>query len=285
MANLIGERKSLRFGFVWGVLALLLFSLSVFGDVFPHERSTKPLGKNRLELTPYSSIHFFLRRQSDGKSEHYADEYGARMGYGLLQNLDVRLQYNLTRTVWGTDGGPDYIHHFFMFGLKRTMIKDQLALYLPVSFTRGDSDGTFYTLPISFMTDQIIHPRKTWTFHPTLFFGKKTEHASEFEWNSAITVSIPRKNSYIDFSGGRTNFIFFDFNLGMGMYLIPNRLALMSEILYQKNLKNLDELRASTVTARIRARINLISDEVALWPTLNLREDTFHFRMGITYCP
>lgn len=281
MANLIGERKSLHFGFVWGVLALLLFPLSVSGDVFPHERSTKPLGKNTLELTPYSSVHFFVR-QTDGKSEHYADEYGARMGYGLLQNLDVRFQYNLTRTVWGTDGGPDYIHHFFMFGLKRTMIKDQLALYLPVSFTRGDSDGTFYTLPISFMTDQIIHPRKTWTFHPTLFFGKKTDHASEFEWNSAITASIPLRSHYML---NRIDFTFLEINVGMGMYLIPDRLALLSEVLFRKNVKDLDESRASTVAAKIRARINLISDKLAFWPTLNLREGTFHFRMGITYCP
>ena len=281
MANLIGKHNSLRFGFVWGVLTLLLAPLSVSGDVFPHERSTKPLGKNRLEVTPYSSVYFFAR-QTDGESEHYADEYGTRMGYGLLQNLDVRFQYNLTRTVWGTDGGPDYIHHFFMFGLKRAMIKDRVAIYLPVSFTRGDSDGTFYTLPISFMTDQIIHPRKTWTFHPTLFFGKKTDHASEFEWNSAITVSIPVKSHFLS---NRKDFIFLDFNVGMGMYLIPGRLALMSEILYRKNLKDLDESGASTVAARIRARINLISDKLALWPTLNLRDHTFHFRMGITYCP
>ena len=201
------------------------------------------------------------------------------MGYGLLQNLDVRFQYNLTRTVWGTDGGPDYIHHFFMFGLKRAMIKDRVAIYLPVSFTTGDVVLTF---PISFMTDKAILPRKTWTFHPTLFFGKKTDHASEFEWNSAITVSIPLKSHYLF---NRKEFIFLDFNVGMGMYLIPGRLALMSEILFQKNLKDLDESGVSTTVARIRARINLLSDKLALWPTLNLREHTFHFRMGITYCP
>ena len=73
--------------------------------------------------------------------------------------------------------------------------------------------------------------------------------------------------------------------MGMGMYLIPGRLALMSEILFQKNLKDLDESGVSTTVARIRARINLLSDKLALWPTLNLREHTFHFRMGITYCP
>lgn len=278
MANLIGERKSLHFGFVWSVLALLLFPFSVSGDVFPHERSTKPLGKNRLELTPYSSIHFFVR-QTDGKSEHYADEYGARMGYGLLQNLDVRLQYNLARTIWGTDGGPDYINHFFMCGLKRAMIKDQLAIYLPVSFNTGDGA---YTQPISFLIDAVIQPRKTWVFHPTLFFGKKTDHPSKFEWNSAITVSIPLRSHYML---NRIDFTFLELNVGMGMYLIPDRLALLSELLFRKNVKDLDELRSSTVAAKIRTRINLVSDKVALWPTLNLREGTFHFRMGITYCP
>ena len=201
MANLIGKHNLLRFGFLWGVLALLLPPLSVSGDVFPHERSTKPLGKNSLEVTPYSSVYFSVL-QTDGGSEHYADEYGTRMGYGLLQNLDVRFQYNLTRTVGGTDGGPDYIHHFFMFGLKRAMIKDRVAIYLPVSFTTGDGALTF---PISFMTDKAILPRKTWTFHPTLFFGKKTDHASEFEWNSAITVSIPLKSHYLF---NRKEFIF-----------------------------------------------------------------------------
>lgn len=278
MGNLIGEHKLLRFGFVWVVPALLLLPLSVSGDVFPHERSTEPLGKNSLELTPYSSVYFFLR-QTDDKSKHYADEYGAQVGYGLLQNLDVRFQYNLARTIWGTDGGPDYINHFFMFGLKRAMVKDQLVLYLPVSFTRGDGA---YTQPISFMIDAVIQPRKTWVFHPTLFFGKKWNHPRKFEWNSAITASIPLKSHYML---NRIDFVFLEVNVGMGMYLIPDRLALLSEVLLRKNAKDLDESGTSTVAAKIGARINFISDKLALWPTLNLRDHTFHFRMGITYCP
>ena len=83
----------------------------------------------------------------------------------------------------------------------------------------------------------------------------------------------------------RIDFVFLEINVGMGMYLLPDRLALLSEVLLRKNVKYLDESGASTVAAKIGARINLMSDKLALWPTLNLREHTFLFRMGITYCP
>ena len=277
MANLIGEHKLLLFVFV-GIVPIFFFNpFAVFGDVFPEERSIKLLGKNSLEFTPYSSVHFFIRQTDRKSSEHYTDEYGAQVGYGLFQNFDVRFQYNLTRNVWGTDGGPDYIHYFFSFGLKYAMVKDQLTIYLPVSFTTGDG---VYTQPISFMIDQVIYPPKTWVFYPTIFLAKKINHTRKFELNSSITASIPLKSHYML---DRKDFIYLEINMGMGMYLIPNRLALMSEILFRKNLKRLDKSGLSTTAVRIGSRIDLMSGKWTLWPTLGLREHTFHFRMGITY--
>jgi len=71
MANLIGKHNSLRFGFVWGVLTLLLAPLSVSGDVFLLQNGDHLLPMRSAEIPAGASDRERGSRWLDFESKRY----------------------------------------------------------------------------------------------------------------------------------------------------------------------------------------------------------------------
>jgi len=242
------------------VLALVIWASSpVFGDIFPYERSAKPLGKSNLELMlTYSAFVTSIFEESD----HYANLHGIQAGYGLGQNFDFQFRYGLSQYLLGYN--DDQLLHQFAFGPKFAMLKDRLAIRLPVSFLAGDN----------------VRTSESWELSPTLFFTQKIEQISEL--NGSITAIIPLNRRDIF----NPNDVFVALNLGMGLYLIPDKLALMSEIEMTKRLSRVGRTGSSTTAVRIASRINFTGKWI-LRPEIGLGVGNYlsHFGLGITYYP
>lgn len=218
------------------------------------------MGKSNLELmSTYSAFVTSIFEDTD----HYANQYGMQAGYGLGQNFDFQFQYGLTQYLIGND---DQLRHQFAFGPKLAMLKDRLAIRLPVSFLAG----------------AYVRTSESWELLPTLFFSQKIEQISEL--NGSITAIIPLNRRDDDIFN--PNEVFVALNLGMGLYLIPDKLALMSEIEMRKKLSRLGRPGLSTTAVRIASRINF-TDKWVLRPEIGLGVGNYlsHFGMGITYYP
>ena len=242
------------------VLALVIWASSpAFGDIFPYERSAKPLGKSNLELMlTYSAFVTSIFEETN----HYANLHGIQAGYGLGQKFDFQFRYGLSQYLLGYN--DDQLLHQFAFGPKFAMLKDRLAIRLPVSFLAGDN----------------VRTSESWELSPTLFFTQKIEQISEL--NGSITAIIPLNRRDIF----NPNDVFVALNLGMGLYLIPDKLALMSEIEMTKRLSRVGRTGSSTTAVRIASRINFTGKWV-LRPEIGLGVGNYlsHFGMGITYYP
>lgn len=240
-------------------LAILTFpwaSQPVFGDIFPYERSAKPLGKSNLELmSNYSARITSVFAETD----HYSNQYGIQVGYGLGQNFDLQFRYGLTQYI----DNSGRLHHQFTLGPKRAMLNDRLAIHLPVSFI---------------FTSDYVRTSGSWELFPTLSFTQKIEQISEL--NGSITALIPL-NRRLD-----RDAVFVALNLGMGLYLIPDKVALLSEIHLLKKLSRLGRPGSSTTHVRIESKINF-TDKWALRPEMGLGVGNWlsHFGVGITYYP
>ena len=232
----------------------------VFGDIFPYERSAKPLGKSNLELMSDYSARI---RSVFAETDHYANQYGIQVGYGLGQNFDCQFRYGLTQYI----DNSGRLRHQFTLGPKRAMLKDRLAIHLPVSFG---------------FTSDYVRTSGSWELFPTLSLTQKIGQISEL--NGSITALMPLKRR----DGGilDSDDVFIALNLGMGMYLIPDKLALMSEIHLRKKLSRLGRPGASTTHVRIESRINF-TDKWALRPEMGLGVGNWqsHFGVGIAYYP
>lgn len=242
------------------VLALVIWASSpAFGDIFLYERSAKPLGKSNLELMlTYSAFVTSIF----GETNHYANLHGIQAGYGLGQKFDFQFRYGLSQYLLGYN--DDQLLHQFAFGPKFAMLKDRLAIRLPVSFLAGDN----------------VRTSESWELSPTLFFTQKIEQISEL--NGSITAIIPLNRRDIF----NPNDVFVALNLGMGLYLIPDKLALMSEIEMTKRLSRVGRTGSSTTAVRIASRINFTGKWV-LRPEIGLGVGNYlsHFGLGITYYP
>ena len=178
------------------------------------------------------------------------------------QNLDFQFRYDLAHYL----SRDDYFRHQFTFGPKHAILRDLLAVHLPVSFMMGE----------------YVRTSKSWELLPTLSFSQKIEQISEL--NSSITAIIPINRS--DDGISNSDDVFVELNLGMGLYLTPNKLALMSEIIIRKKLSRLGRPGLSTTNIRIGSRINL-TNKLVLWPEMGLGVGNWlsHFGIGITYSP
>ena len=245
------------------VLALVIWASSpAFGDIFPYERSAKPLGKSNLELMlTYSAFVTSIFEETN----HYANQHDIQAGYGLGQNFDFQFRYGLRQYLLVGDN-DDQLRHQFAFGPKFAMLKDRLAIRLPVSFMAGE----------------YVRTSESWELLPTLFFTQKIEQISEL--NGSITAIIPLNRRDDDIFN--QNDVFVALNLGMGLYLIPDKLALMSEIEIKKRLSRVGRTGSSTTAVRIASRINFTGKWV-LRPEIGLGVGNYlsHFGMGITYYP
>ncbi len=177
----------------------LVFALACFAPPFSELQSAKLAGKGRIEVTPsFSSVSF----SGEQETNHVQNHYGFQAGFGLSRFFDIRARYE--RIQFDTNGGESSGVNVVGFGPKFGILKDWLALYLPVGFAFG----------------QDLEVSKTWQFHPTLLFTIPIN--KNFEFNTSAKALIPLSKD-----GGDT---LVAFNLGAGVSADLDRWAIRPEI-------------------------------------------------------
>ena len=166
------SRRPLLFGLLGATLAGVACA-----PVFSDFQSAKLVGRDRVEVTPSASTVSASGSEGGG---HLQEEYGLQLGAGVLDRLDLRARYVRVEGVNGIGFGP-----------KVALVKDRLALALPVGFAFGPD----------------IEIAKTWTVHPTLLLTQPV--TGRLEVNASAKGLIPLSED-----GGDT---LVAFNVGVGI--------------------------------------------------------------------
>lgn len=160
------------FGLLWVALAPVACA-----PVFSDFQSAKLVGPGRVEVTPSASTVF--ASGSDGG--HAQDEYGLQVGAGVLDRLDLRARYVRVEGINGIGFGP-----------KISLVKDRLALAVPVGFAFGED----------------VETAQTWTVHPTLLLTHSVK--PRLELNASVKGLIPLSRD------GGDNLVAMNFGVGFG---------------------------------------------------------------------
>jgi hypothetical protein len=145
------SRRRLLFALLWATLADVA-CVPVFSDF----QSAKLVGRDHVEVTPSAST---VSSSSDG---HVQDEFGLQFGTGVRDGMDLRAGYVHAAGVNGVGFGP-----------KIAVVKDRLALALPVGFAFGEG----------------VAISETWTAHPTLLLTQPVTR--RLEVNASAKALIP----------------------------------------------------------------------------------------------
>lgn len=155
MADGIGPRRSL--GAVLSLVPLIAGCAPVFSDL----QSARLAGRGRAEVTPSASALYF---SDDQGTEHVENHVGVQLATGIGERVDLRARYEHAQGAGVSVVG---------FGPKVALVKDRLALALPVGFAFGED----------------VESGKTWAAHPTVIgtvpLGRNTE------WNSSVKALVP----------------------------------------------------------------------------------------------
>jgi hypothetical protein len=165
---------------------------------FSDLQSAKLVGKGRIELTPgFSSVSV----TAEGESQHVQNNFGIQAGYGVSKSLDFRLRYERIQLDTGED--ESYGLNVLGFGPKFSVVKDWVAIFLPVGFAFGSD----------------VEVSKTWQFQPTLLFT--------VPFNKNIELNTSAKG-LIWFQSGYDSLV--AFNLGFGLSSDLDKWAIRPEI-------------------------------------------------------
>ncbi len=173
----------------------ILFILAVAiaagcAPVFSDLQSARLTGPGRVELTPSGSTLFFS--DEDG-TEHVENHYGVQLAAGVAERLDLRVRYERASDV-----------NVIGFGPKIGLLKDKLALAVPVGFAFG----------------QDIDSDKTWEAHPTLLATWAPSRKAEL--TAAAKALVPLS--------GEDRDTLYAVNLGLGLGPDVSRWAFRPEV-------------------------------------------------------
>lgn len=158
------------------IIFLLVCLTALFpgcAPVFSELQSAKLVGPGHLEVTPsFSSVSF----SSEGESEHIQNHYGIQAGIGINRQMDLRLRYErVSVDLQDMDGDESFGVNVLGFGPKFSLVKDMVAVYVPIGFAFGED----------------IEVSETWQIHPTLLITLPI--SKYFEFNPSAKVLIPLK--------------------------------------------------------------------------------------------
>jgi hypothetical protein len=152
------------------VLRISLLSLwicplfSCFAPVFSELQSARLAGPGNAEITPsYTKVN--------GEHELVQDHFGIQAGYGISGRLDFRVRYEYASV--GSADEDNFGVNMLGFGPKVSLVKDWLAIYLPVGFAFGED----------------IDVSETWQVHPSLLATLPL--SKSFEINTSAKALIP----------------------------------------------------------------------------------------------
>ena len=161
--------------------------------VFSDLQSAKLVGRDRVEITPaYTYVKSSTASTTSPvpppgsgglAQEEYSskvqDEFGLQLATGIHDRVDLRARYVYVEGV-----------NVLGFGPKVGLVRDKVAVYLPVGFAFGEN----------------TEAGKSWQFHPTLLLTAPVNRNVEL---------IASAKALIPFSEGDTTFAF-NFGAGFG---------------------------------------------------------------------
>jgi hypothetical protein len=146
-----------RFLPVYGLVSAVLVATGC-APVFSDFQSAKLVGPERVEVTPTASSVY----ASGKNSGHVQNEYGLEVGSGVLERLDLRARYVRVEGV-----------NVFGFGPKVSLVKDKVAVSVPVGFAFGND----------------VDSAKSWAVHPTVLLTDTVN--PHVELNATLKGLIP----------------------------------------------------------------------------------------------
>jgi hypothetical protein len=183
------------------VLGMAVGTTACLVPPFSDLQSAKLAGKGRVELTPHGSL---ILSSSEGEIDHIQDNLGLQVAAGITSFMDLRLRYEyLCHPDSGDKYDSSYSGHVFGFGPKFSLVKDRLAVFLPVGFAFGED----------------IEVEDTWEFYPTVLLTSPISNA--FEINTSAKALIPFR---------KEQNTLYAVNLGFGISQDLRRWALRPEV-------------------------------------------------------
>ncbi len=165
----MGKRHETRLAIL--ILGITFAAAACLVPPFSELQSAKMAGQGRVELTPHGSL---ILSSQEGETNHVQDNLGVQAALGITNFMDLRLRYEY---LYHPDSGGRYDSsfsgHVLGFGPKFSLVKNRLALFLPVGFAFGED----------------IEVAETWEFHPTALVTFPVSNA--FEINGSAKVLIP----------------------------------------------------------------------------------------------
>ena len=120
---------------IFSMILVVIMSYSC-APVFSDLQSAKLVGKGNFETTP----SFTTTSQTvDGETDHIQNHFGFQLGYGLSKRVDLRARYEyigVDKDIWDANA------NVFGFGPKVSLLKDRIAVYVPIGFAFG-GDATY----------------------------------------------------------------------------------------------------------------------------------------------
>lgn len=189
----MGTPKKLgRWGLAVLTLAMAAGLTACLVPPFSDLQSAKMAGQGRVELTPHGSV---VLSSSEGQTDHIQNNIGLQAAVGVTDFLDLRLRseyLNHPRSdSMYDDGSSAYV---FGFGPKFSLVRDRLAVFLPVGFAFGAE----------------LESSDTWQFQPTLL--------ATFPLSTALEVNTSAK-ALIPFRGEQNTMYAANFGLGVSQNL------------------------------------------------------------------
>jgi hypothetical protein len=147
--------------------------------VFSEMQSAKLAGTGRAEVTGSGSMLYWNGPSSEDDSGHVEDHVGLQVATGLHDRVDLRLRYE--RVV---DPGVNVLG----FGPKVGLVRDHLALYVPVGFAFGKD----------------IDSGKAWEMDPTLIGTIPLGTKAEFNASGKVMIPLGRadRDTLVAFNTG-----------------------------------------------------------------------------------
>jgi hypothetical protein len=182
-----------------GPLTLLLVALAFVSGcapTFSDLQSARLVGPGGMEITPsYSQVHYSDDEDLDIVQHHFGVQFATGIGSGI----DLRLRYESIHADgdWDDEGGNwsgmepmfDAVN-VFGIGPKFGLVKDRLALFVPVGFAFGSDIQTGETVQIQ----------------PTLLFSVPFDRHIELTTGAKALLSLDSDNDDL-----------YALNLGLGL--------------------------------------------------------------------
>lgn len=173
---------------------ILLLAAVQCAPVFSEMQSAKLVHKGQVEATGlYSNVGF----AEDGEGDHLQNHIGLRVAYGVSNQLNLRMGYENV-----FESGENGVH-VFGIGAKVPIIRDRIAVYLPIGTAFGSNIST----------------SDSWQIQPTALFTVPI--TSNIEFNPSAKWLIPFGNDQESLVA---------LNFGAGVSTDINKWALRPEI-------------------------------------------------------